>query len=43
MTANIDRISFPTDHLDAGDIDKTTIAEKKAGGFVPLADVPDLI
>ena len=43
MTANQDRISFPTSGLDAKAIDEATIAAKKTGAFMPLADVPDLI
>ncbi|MGO4298865.1 S1/P1 Nuclease [Leifsonia sp. RAF41] len=43
MTANEDRISFSIQGLGHGAIDKATIDAKKNGGFVPLADVPDLI
>ena len=43
MTANVDRVSFPVAALDSAGIDATTISAKKNGGFVPLADVPDLI
>ena len=43
MDANLDRISFPFDDLGHTAIDKATVAEKKAGEFLPLADVPDLI
>jgi hypothetical protein len=42
MTANQDRISFPVSGLDAKAIDEATVAAKKAGTFMPLADVPDL-
>jgi hypothetical protein len=43
MAANADRISFPPDELGHTAIDKATIAEKKSGQFMPMADVPDLI
>ncbi|MFP3464868.1 S1/P1 Nuclease [Leifsonia sp. SIMBA_070] len=43
MVANEDRISFPLQGLGHTAIDTTTVAGKKNGGFVPLADVPDLI
>ncbi|WP_285113352.1 S1/P1 Nuclease [Leifsonia sp. fls2-241-R2A-40a] len=43
MTGNIDRISFSLQGLGHGPIDVSTVAAKKNGGFVPLADVPDLI
>ncbi|WP_443069984.1 S1/P1 Nuclease [Subtercola sp. YIM 133946] len=43
MSNNVDRISFALRDLDATDINSGTIAGKKAGGFIPLADVPDLV
>ncbi|MFP3394389.1 hypothetical protein SB782_37060, partial [Brevibacillus sp. SIMBA_076] len=43
MVANEDRISFSLQGLGHTAIDTTTVAGKKNGGFVPLADVPDLI
>ncbi|GAA0990086.1 phospholipase C/P1 nuclease family protein [Subtercola frigoramans] len=43
MTSNVDRISFALRDLVATDINNGTIAGKKAGGFIPLADVPDLV
>src|ERR1700709_665452 len=43
MTANSARISFGLHGLGHGAIDRATIDAKKNGGFVPLADVPDLI
>ncbi|SDH27451.1 hypothetical protein SAMN04515691_2425 [Leifsonia sp. 98AMF] len=43
LAANTDRISFSLAGLGHGAIDTTTVLAKKNGGFVPLADVPDLI
>ena len=43
MTANTDRISFGVADLQHGTIDTATIDAKKNGGFIPLADVPDLV
>lgn len=43
LTANRDRLSFPLDDLGHTAIEKATVAAKKAGEFLPLADVPDLI
>ena len=43
LTANRDRISFGFDDLGHTAIEKSTVAAKKAGEFLPLADVPDLI
>jgi hypothetical protein len=43
MQANTDRISFAVERLDHTTIDDDTVAAKKAGAFLPLADVPDLI
>ncbi|WP_244931117.1 hypothetical protein [Nocardioides sp. W7] len=43
MTANTDRISFDVDQLDPRHVNDATVAAKKAGEFIPLADVPDLV
>ncbi len=43
MRENVDRISFPLDGFDAHAIDQATKDAKNNGGFMPLADVPDLI
>jgi len=43
MRENVDRISFPLGDLDPGTIDQATKDAKKTGGFMPLADVADLI
>jgi hypothetical protein len=43
MAANTDRVSFDVDQLDPGDVNDATVAAKKAGDFIPLADVPDLV
>lgn len=43
MAANQDRISFPAAGLSPGDIDQATKDAKQHGGFVPLADVADVI
>ncbi|WP_231946790.1 S1/P1 Nuclease [Leifsonia sp. 21MFCrub1.1] len=43
LTVNTDRISFSLAGLGHGAIDTTTVQAKRNGGFVPLADVPDLV
>jgi len=43
LTANIDRISFSLGELTPGDISKRLKDAKGHNGFVPLADVPDVI
>jgi len=43
LAANLDRLSFPFDDLGHSAVDQATTAAKKAGAFLPLADVPDLI
>jgi hypothetical protein len=43
LQANTDRVSFALEHLDHTTIDDRTRAAEKAGTFMPLADVPDLI
>ena len=43
LTENVDRISFPAANLAPRDIDKATKDAKKNHGFVPLADVADVI
>jgi hypothetical protein len=43
MSANLDRVSFAESSLDAGDIASAIQDAKQAHGFVPLADVPDIV
>ena len=43
MTANTDRISFGVHDLDPAHIDDATTNLRDHPGFVPLADVPDLV
>lgn len=43
MVANRDRVSFSIAELDPKGIDQATKDAKKEGGFVPLADVADVI
>jgi hypothetical protein len=43
LRENADRISFPLGDLDPDTIDQATKKAKTTGGFMPLADVADLI
>src|SRR5262249_50310040 len=43
MKANLSRISFAENSLDAKDIAAAITAAKKDHTFVPLADVPDIV
>ncbi len=43
LDANLDRISFAKNSLDAGDIARAINNAKKNRLFVPLADVPDIV
>ena len=43
MRANRDRVAFELGHLDPDAIDAVLDQAKVDGGFVPLADVPDII
>jgi hypothetical protein len=43
MRANVDRISFAPDSLDPKVITEAIKTAKETEGFVPLADVPDII
>ncbi|WP_239069903.1 S1/P1 Nuclease [Cellulomonas chitinilytica] len=43
LRENVDRISFPSGGLDPDVIDQATKDAKDTGGFMPLADVADLI
>ncbi len=43
MQANVDRVSFASDSLDAKKISAALKEAKTNGGFIPLADVPDIV
>jgi hypothetical protein len=43
VRANLDRISFAENSLDAETIAKAITEAKQSQGFVPLADVPDVV
>jgi hypothetical protein len=43
MSANLDRVSFAAGSLDAKEIAAAITDAKQTHGFVPLADVPDIV
>lgn len=43
MQANVDRVSFAAGSLDAKAIANALKEAREGGGFVPLADVPDMV